>query len=407
MRYHHRVLRPRAHQSWGFTLVEVLLAAGLGSMICLVAADALITHLRTSERLEANERLRLDWSRTSQFIEAEVALSERVLTTADNVSLEQCGAAISSDEFRFALELRRDLAPAIYYVRRHGSGEQSQWLGEQSLWRCGPPIAEDGTYSGQITGASYSISNDRLVDGLTASCGLTVENAPAGGMGKSLSFRLCLQGLSTQGFTQSASTYSRISPVFSYPTTTSLCSDRNLSIEGFYKLSGGTAGADLLEVPRGAVPANQDVLICGYGGGDTIHGSSANDVLEGGDQDPEIKGANIEGLAGNDRLRGTVASDVLDGGEGDDVLVGWSGNDLLKGGTGENRYLPGLGNDSVIGGPDLDVVFLELPRTSFSGLSACSRANCSLTYSDGSSRQALTMSGVEVLIFRDGRTDLR
>jgi hypothetical protein len=46
-------------------------------------------------------------------------------------------------------------------------------------------------------------------------------------------------------------------------------------------------------------------------------------------------------------------------------------------------------------------------RTNFAGLSACTRSNCSLTYNEAGASHRITASNVEVLIFRDGRFDLR
>lgn len=394
----------------GFTLVELLLAASMGGLLCIVAADAMIAHLRSNASLEATERLRGDWSRASHFIESEVALSERVLTNPQSVNLNQCTAAIdAATEFRFALEIRRDLPPAIYFVRDHSGNQQQIWNGSHSLFRCGPGIDENGLYTDVITGSEQQTgAASLLVDGLSDSCTLEVNSTAA--VSKSLNFSLCLKGIGQQTFQGSASTYSRISPVFSFPNSTSLCSDQDLSIEGFYKLSGGDNNSNTLAVPQGAVPANQDVLICGYGGGDNIKGSSANDVLEAGDlpggESPHPD-ADLNGLDGNDRLVGGKGDDTLNGAAGDDVLVGLDGNDTLVGGTGENRYLPGLGNDTVSGGPDLDVVFLDGVRNNFSGLSACTRANCSLSYSDSGVEHSLTATSVEVMIFRDGRYDLR
>ena len=412
MHLHHKLLIHRRHEiEAGFSLVELLLAASLGGLLCIVAADAMIAHLRSNASLEATERLRSDWSRTSHFIESEVALSERVLTSPESINLNQCSPAIdAATEFRFALEIRRDLPPAIYFVRNNSDDSAQQiWNGSDSLFRCGPGIDENGNYTDVITGSDQEPGTaSRLVDGLSNSCDLEVLTTA--GVSKSLAFKLCLQGVGQQTFRGSASTYSRISPVFSYPNSTSLCSDQDLSIEGFYKLSGGDSNSNTLAVPQGAVPADQDVLICGYGGGDTIEGSLANDVLEAGDLPSSTTpqpAANLSGLAGNDRLVGGKGDDMLNGGDGDDVLVGMDGNDTLIGGSGENRYLPGLGNDTITGGPDLDVVFLDGVRTNFTGLSACTRANCSLTYSESGTTHSLNTTNVEVLIFRDGRYDLR
>ena len=408
MHLHHKLLI-KAEE--GFSLVELLLAASLGGLLCIVAADAMIAHLRSNASLEATERLRSDWSRTSHFIESEVALSERVLTSAESINLNQCTTAIDANtEFRFALEIRRDLPPAIYFVRDNTDDTAKQiWNGDRSLFRCGPGIDENGNYTDVISGSEQQSGEaSRLVDGLGNNCDLNITSSAA--VSKSLNFNLCLKGIGTQTFQGSASTYSRISPVFSYPNSTSLCSDQDLSIEGFYKLSGGDSNSNTLAVPQGAVPADQDVLICGYGGGDTIEGSSANDVLEAGDLPSSATthpAAILNGLEGNDRLVGGKGDDTLKGGAGDDVLVGMEGDDSLVGGDGENRYLPGLGNDTISGGPDLDVVFLDGVRTNFAGLSACTRANCSLTYSESGTNYSLNTSGVEVLIFRDGRYDLR
>ena len=150
-------------------------------------------------------------------------------------------------------------------------------------WRCGPSINENGVYIDLISGNNASqLTAQRLVDGMTSSCMLSATSAKSG-VSKSLRYRLCIRGLTNYFYAQSVNTYSRISPVFSYPNTNSLCSDEHLTIEGFYKLEGGTTSADLLELPSTGLSEYDDILICGYGGGDTIKGSTANDVLEAGD----------------------------------------------------------------------------------------------------------------------------
>jgi len=409
MRLHNELLK-RAKTD-GFTLTELLVAASIGVLLSLVAGEALISHLQSNARLESLERLRNDWNRASHFIESEVALSERVLTSPGSVNLDQCSPAITANEFRFALEIRRDLAPVIYFVRDNEANSGSIWNGSASLYRCGPSIAEDGNYTNEITGTDASLGGSKLVlDGLAEDCDLSIITDPSNttNTSKSLRINLCIKGISTQTFEGETNTYSRISPIFSYPNATSLCSDQNLTIEGFYKLSGGDSSANTLSVPQGEVPEDQDVLICGYGGGDTIEGSTGNDVLEAGDlTGSSHPSATLSGLAGNDRLVGGKGNDSLNGNGGDDILIGQDGNDTLNGGAGENRYLPGLGNDTVEGGPDLDVVFLDDVRNNFTGLSACTRSNCSLSYTKAGTNYTLTTTNAEVLIFRDGRYDLK
>ena len=401
MRLHHRLLTAA-----GFTLVELLVAASVGVLLSLTASQLMLSHMRSSSALEATQRLRDDWNRAIHFIESEVALSERVLTNAALINLAQCNPAISTAEFRFALEIRRDLPPALYFVRANAENSLD-WIGTNSLWRCGPGIADNGKYT-NIIGASTSslLTAQRLVDGMSAECQLEVNATPTG-VSKSLSYKLCIQGLTSYSYSQSVDTYSRISPVFSYPNTNTLCSDEYLTIEGFYKLSGGTAGADTLQVPTIALNEYDDILICGYGGGDTINGSTANDVLEAGNSgiDPE-PGATIDGNSGSDRLMGGPGNDSLHGGDGDDVLIGGAGNDSLNGGSGDNQYLPGVGHDSITGGAGLDVVFLDLNKATVNGLGNCTRISCSLTYSSEGESSSMGASGVEVIIFRDGRHDI-
>lgn len=412
MRLHHPLLKPKPQASSGFTLVELLVAAAAGSIVALAATDLMLSNMRSGAALEATQRLRTDWSRVSHFIESEVALSERVITNASLLNLARCSSNISATEFAFGLEVRRDLPPAIYFVRDNAT-TTIEWNGDSSLWRCGPSIDVNGEYTDVITGNSSSLlTAQRLVDGLKINvpdpqkCTLSVTSSQ-NGVSKSLHYKLCISGLTKYKYSQSVNTYSRISPVFSYPNTNSLCSDEFLTIEGFYKLEGGTTSADLLELPSTGLSAYDDILICGYGGGDTIKGSTANDVLEAGDSgtSPE-NGASINAYSGSDRLVGGPGNDTLNGGDGDDVLIDGDGNDSLNGGSGDNQYLVGAGSNTITGGNGLDVVFLDQNKADIKGLSSCERSNCRLTYSVDGTDASVSATGVEVIIFRDGRFDI-
>jgi len=406
MRLHHPILRKTCNRDAGFTLVELLVAASVGSIVALAASDLMLSNMRSGAALEATQRLRTDWSRVSHFIESEVALSERVITNASLLNLAQCNPTITATEFAFGLEVRRDLPPAIYFVRDNATNSL-EWNGDSSLWRCGPSIDVNGEYTDVISGNSASqLTAQRLVDGMTSSCMLSATAATSG-VSKSLRYRLCIRGLTNYSYAQSVNTYSRISPVFSYPNTNSLCSDEYLTIEGFYKLEGGTTSADLLELPSTGLEDYNDILICGYGGGDTIKGSTANDVLEAGDSGSSSEnGASIDGLDGSDRLLGGPGNDTLNGGDGDDVLIDGDGNDSLNGGVGDNQYLVGAGTNNITGGNGLDVVFLDQNKADVNGLANCKRNSCNLTYNVNGVPASVSATGVEVIIFRDGRYDI-
>ncbi|MFM6009077.1 MAG: calcium-binding protein [Dolichospermum sp.] len=86
----------------------------------------------------------------------------------------------------------------------------------------------------------------------------------------------------------------------------------------------------------------------GYGGNDTIWGSTNNDWIDGGSGNDALYG-----WSGNDTLWGGDDSDYLDGGTGNDNLYGESGNDTLLGGSGNDYLSGGFGNDRLTGSTSL------------------------------------------------------
>ena len=446
MQLHKRLLNQSLN---GFTLVELLVALSISGLISWAATDAVLTHTKTNETLDTAGRLREDWSRTAHFIESEVALSERVITNFDAASTNHGSNTVSQGEFRFALDLRRDIKQVVYYVKPNSQTDATNWVGDSSLWRCGPGIDMDGEYL-------PSVVDQRIVDGLTTASGSTcnngqipdqyglqVINSNSNAASKSLTFSLCLKSASqaakanSRGFTMQTGAYSRVSPIYSYPNNNILCSEQNLTIEGFYKLDNSRIPAsEDLAVPMGEIDDNQPVLICGDGR--EILGSYSDDVLEGGilTSDP-TKGSTIEGNCGNDRLLGTNNDDTLYGDREDssipqcnipfidsdgnsktyetdtDILIGNSGNDTLHGGAGDNYYLPGNGNgittddgtNTIIGGNQLDVVFMDGSSSDYTGQDSCIISKCDLSLS-GEIDPQTKMKDVEVVIFSDGRIDL-
>jgi hypothetical protein len=100
--------------------------------------------------------------------------------------------------------------------------------------------------------------------------------------------------------------------------------------------SAGTAGADTI---RGSEA--RDVVNGGLGN-DTLYGGAAADTLNGEDDNDALFGEAgsdvINGGNGNDLLDGGISSDTLTGGAGIDVLVGGKGWDTLIGGAGSDTF---------------------------------------------------------------------
>ncbi|MCF2904314.1 Hint domain-containing protein [Octadecabacter sp. CECT 8868] len=209
----------------------------------------------------------------------------------------------------------------------------------------------------------------------------------------------------------------------------------------------GTSGADTIDAsytgdPDGdmvdagdailAGDANDDDLIYGYGGNDSItagqgydevYGGSGADTIDGGDQGDLIYGgagndtieageeANIGdddiiyGGTGNDTITSAEAADTsndtLYGEDGNDTITvtggsnnlldGGADDDTLTGGTGSDTMLGGTGDDSlnVASGGDVDVIE--------GGEDVGNGDVDTLTFSDGSGTEGVdvTMSGDE------------
>jgi hypothetical protein len=395
----------RRHQAEGFTLAELLIAGLISSLLVLAAGQIMLGQLRTDERMEAAERLKSEWSRSSSFIESEAALSQQVITDASKVNIPS-SCNFQTGQFRAALDLRRDLPLVIYGVKPSESGS----LPSHALWRCGPVITAEGRYD-----SSQPIQLALLVDGLdgdAAGYGFTASSSD----GKSLSFSLALKGLSTRAYSQDAGVHSRVNPLYPRPGEGSLCGG------GMYNWAvGSTTGADTLSVPIGALTSEDEVLMCGKGGGDTITGSDVNDILECGDGvNSGMSTCTLYGKVGNDRLLGSNQNDTLYGDSlsdspatnANDELVGRGGNDTLLGGPGQDLYLPGPGNDTIGGGDGLDVAFFKGVRSDYTLSPGCSKSSCTVTdnaeaTADGTRPEGSdTLTGVEILIFKDARIDL-
>lgn len=423
----------------GFTLVELMVASALATGLSLVAGTAMVSHLKSNARAESLQRLREDWNRATSFIESEIAMSSRIFTLGNQISLptdrDQCD--LSSDEVVMALDLARDL-PLVIYGKREVSSDQTDWIlpSEQNqankvglLIRCGPTlsISSDGTDDYQSnTPMTQTILLDGIDMGSDGSEGFTVTQNDA----KSASFMLQMVGVVSTRYGFGSGTYSRINPVAGYPEEASTCS-RICKVEegtrqcpdigGYRIISLDSEDLNPYVLPTSGLSTNDNVTICSLRASDTtrenITGSEVGDVIDALPQprDPDLQdsgylGATINGLGGRNILLGTPGPDVINGGPDADTLISRNGGDTLNGGNGSNSYLPwgdransdSFSNVTINGGTGLDVVYLRGTKGQFSSTSGCSSSRCFIEALGG----RLEMFNVEVLIFKDGRIDL-
>ena len=108
-------------------------------------------------------------------------------------------------------------------------------------------------------------------------------------------------------------------------------------------------------------PTNNDDVLFGSNGADTIRARAGSDTVHGLGGNDDLNGQSnddtLHGGTGNDVLRGEGGDDTLNGNDGLDILNGGANDDVLNGG-GENDNLEGgTGNDTVNGGGQADSIF--------------------------------------------------
>ena len=117
----------------GFTLTELIIAAALGTGLAIVVSQLMVSHLQSNARSESLQRQREDWKRATRFIESEIAMSGRIFTAGEAVSIPT-GCDLQTSEIKLALDLPRDLPLVLYGIRSLNSStsnvDRSQWIGE-------------------------------------------------------------------------------------------------------------------------------------------------------------------------------------------------------------------------------------------------------------------------------------
>ena len=435
-------------QHAGLTLVELLIAMSMSTVVVLAAANLVTESMEWRSRVEELRRKRAEWNLARRFVEAEVTSATRVITDVAAIEIPaECG--IEDDEFTHAIvfplerpmrvqtdsSLRENyqiLPTAIYGVQTIDDGSV---INGKALVRCGPRINHDNSYGGFYEAelcADGQDSNCRevILDNLGSNddCedGFCVNATACDSSGldrQGLRFYLLANGLSTNSsspYGQCLGTKSRVAPVYYFPDTRNVCAgegninkrdllyvsvDRSLD-PGSY----GSAGNRTLQLPQGAIEGDQQVVMCGANFFDVIEGSDQNDIIEASDVTiaENDRAVELYGGDGDDRLLGGDGDDTIEGGAGDDVLIGGAGDDTLIGGSGKNTYLI-QGDDTVEGGDGVDIIYIKRPMANVN-LGSCSQANCAVSDDnsyDGDDPFDANITDGDMLVFLDGSKRLQ
>lgn len=142
-----RPTRQKRAQTQGFSLIELMVAVGVGCAVLLSVGAVIMAQIEVSRVAETSQRLRDNWSRLAQFIENEIIFSERILTDpaviittagSDNV----CGYA--SSEIKLALVQNDNDNTSIVYALKPVASDDRLWRGPNTLRRCSK-VNPDGT----------------------------------------------------------------------------------------------------------------------------------------------------------------------------------------------------------------------------------------------------------------------
>ena len=443
-----RPIKRRAQRHAGLTLVELLIAMSVSTVVVMMATDLVIQSMQSRTNAEELRRKRVEWNLARRFVEAEVTSATRVITNVSDIEIpRECG--IEADEFTHAIvfplerpmrvrddaSLRENfqvLPMAIYGVQTIDDGSV---INGEALVRCGPRINHDNNYGGFYEAelcADGQDSNCRevILDNLGTNndCeeGFCVNTTGCESNDldrQGLRFYLLANGLSTNStspYGQCLGTKSRVAPVYYFPDTRNICAGEGnfnkrdllyVSVDpSLDPVSYGSAGNRTLQLPQGAIGGDQQVVMCGANFFDRIEGSNQNDIIEASDVTilENDKAVVLDGGDGDDRLLGGDANDTIEGGAGDDVLIGGAGGDTLIGGSGKNIYLI-QGDDTVEGGDGVDIIYIKRPMANVN-LGSCSQANCAVSDDnsyDGDDPFDANITDGDMLVFLDGSKRLQ
>lgn len=412
----------------GFTLPELMVAVGIGTIISFVTGSVLLDGVKSSARGEAIQRLREDWNRTTMLVESEISISNSVQSNNLNLSAveaQDCPLLSQSSRLKMRIGLPGNLPDIIYGVQPISnlpSDQAKQWIGDEQsgvLIRCGPQLTISPTGSGdylETTPYQQSIILDDL--DLSNNDGFKVEQGSRDS--KLVRFELIMKGNNishaNSSYKNGSGAFSRINEMPPVPEEKSICSkictrpnEPCSTVANDNVITLTTSQPQQYTAPSKVSTSANTTTICTnrvVGMSDSITGSDANYVIDANPIPSQNVGGGViinGGINGRNILLGTELADTIEGGNFDDILVGRGGGDSLIGGLGNDSFLPWLkqvssADASVSGGSGLDRLYINGESQDFTESAACTTTGCAITSSQGG---VITMDKIEVVIYND------
>jgi type II secretory pathway pseudopilin PulG len=154
----------------GFTLIELVLALAMATMFLGLVGSGLVIVMKQDRAAAADRSSRYELQRALGFIGNEVQMAQSVNPCPPDFNGASNTANGSTDPYpvlSLTMPIESGLTePIIYYVAAPPTN--SPWSGPLVIYRWGPTLNLNGTYSKGSSAASYSYYNEVVVDKITA-----------------------------------------------------------------------------------------------------------------------------------------------------------------------------------------------------------------------------------------------
>jgi prepilin-type N-terminal cleavage/methylation domain-containing protein len=154
----------------GFTLIELVLALAMATIFLGLAGSGLVIVTKQDRAAAADRSSRYELQRSLNFIGNEVQMAQSVNPCPPDFSGVSTTAVGSTNPYpvvSLTMPIESGLTePIIYYVAEPPT--KSPWSGPLVIYRWGPTLNLNGTYSKGSSAASYSYYNEVVIDKITA-----------------------------------------------------------------------------------------------------------------------------------------------------------------------------------------------------------------------------------------------
>lgn len=154
----------------GFTLIELVLALAMSTALLGLVGSGLVIVTKQDRAAAADRSSRYELQRALGFIGSEIQMAESVNPCPPDfsgVSITASGSANPYPVLSLTMPIKSGLTePIIYYVAALPA--KSPWSGPLAIYRWGPTLNLDGTYSQGSSATSYSYYNEVVIDKITS-----------------------------------------------------------------------------------------------------------------------------------------------------------------------------------------------------------------------------------------------